>query len=234
MARRPERRRSSRSSKSCRLSPGRAHDGRSREAASFFIGRCPLWGLAGYAERNTDRSGDRMLSWIALTLAMGPANLWSYSCDHFLYGACVRVPTGMSVTYEAPVDSGLHLIRHDSKEVALIYEGDAPEKPAGSTPDLRFTDGGYAVSGYVRSEEHSTRYDVYVRPGSSGAGSLHIRGSAATADELASLAAVVGGFRVCNFQQSKRAQTLTCPRRAEWGQRLSEWVMRASTSGKSN
>ncbi len=40
-----------------------------------FVGRCPLWGLAGYAERTTDRSGDRMLSWIALTLAMGPANL---------------------------------------------------------------------------------------------------------------------------------------------------------------
>ncbi|CRD46023.1 hypothetical protein BN126310140 [Stenotrophomonas thermophila] len=143
MARRPERRRSSRSSKSCRLSPGRAHDGRSREAASFFVGRCPLWGLAGYAERTTDRSGDRMLSWIALTLAMGPANLWSYSCDHFLYGARVRVPTGMSVTYEAPVDFGLHRIRRDGRDVALIYEGDAPEKPVpGSTPDLRFTDGG--------------------------------------------------------------------------------------------
>ena len=45
-----------------------------------------------------------MLSWIALTLAAGSADLWSYGCDHFLYGACLRVPTGMSVTYEAPAD----------------------------------------------------------------------------------------------------------------------------------
>lgn len=146
------------------------------------------------------------------------SGLWSYSCDHFLYGACLRVPTGMSVTYEAPVDFGVHRVRRDDREVALIYEGDAPEKPAsGSTPDLRFTDGGYVVSGYARAEGRSTRYDVYVRPGSFGAGSLHIRGSAATADELASLAAVVGGFRICNFQQSKRSQTLTCPRRASGG-----------------
>ncbi len=201
----------------------------------FLLGDARFRDAGGYAERNTDRSGDSMLSWIALTLSMGPANLWSYSCDHFLYGACMRVPTGMSVTYEAPVDFGLHRIRHEGREVALIYEGDAPEKPAsGSTPDLRFADGGYVVSGYARAEGGSTRYDVYVRPGSSGAGSLHIRGSAATSDELASLAAVVGGLRICNFQQSKRSQTLTCPRHAEWGPRLSEWVMRSSTSGKSN
>ncbi len=189
MARRPERRRSSRSSKSCRLSPGRAHDGRSREAASF-VGRCPLWGLAGYAERTTDRSGDRMLSWIALTLAMGPANLWSYSCDHFLYGACVRVPTGMSVTYEAPVDSGLHLIRHDSKEVALIYEGDAPKsrKHAGSAFNgRRICRVGIRKVGRTFHPVRRLRSARIV-----GAGSLHIRGSAATADELASLAAVVG------------------------------------------
>ena len=163
------------------------------------------------------------------------SGLWSYSCDHFLYGACLRVPTGMSVTYEAPVDFGVHRVRRDDREVALIYEGDAPEKPAsGSTPDLRFTDGGYAVSAYARAEGRSTRYDVYVRPGSSGAGSLHIRGAAATADELAGLAAVVGGFRICNFQRSKHSQTLICPRRAEWGPRLSEWVVRASTSGKAD
>lgn len=176
-----------------------------------------------------------MLSWIALTLAAGSADLWSYGCDHFLYGACLRVPTGMSVTYEAPIDFGLHRVRRGDREVALIYEGDAPEKPVpGSTPDLRFTDGGYAVSAYARAEGRSTRYDVYVRPGSSGAGSLHIRGAAATADELAGLAAVVGGFRICDFQRSKHSQTLTCPRRAEWGPRLSEWVVRASTRGKAD
>ncbi|WP_286040862.1 MULTISPECIES: hypothetical protein [unclassified Stenotrophomonas] len=141
----------------------------------------------------------------------------------------------MSVTYEAPVDFGVHRVRREDREVALIYEGDAPERPApGSTPELRFTESGFAVSGYAKAEGRSTRYDVYVRPSVSGAGSLHIRGAAATADELASLATVVGGFRICSFQQSKRSQTLICPRRAEWGQRLSEWVMRASTREKSN
>ena len=156
-----------------------------------------------------------MLSWIALTLAAGSADLWSYGCDHFLYGACLRCRRhvrdlrGTCRLWSAP--------RQARRRKLPDLRGAMPRKAcarkhAGSALYGRRI----CRVGYARAEGRSTRYDVYVRPGSSGAGSLHIRGSATTADDSPA-GRRRRGFRICNFQQSKTLTDIDLSRRAEWG-----------------
>lgn len=153
------------------------------------------------------------------------ATLWAYSCDHFLHGACLRVPTGMSISYESPADFGIHEVLKDQRRVLLVYEGDAPQPPSpGSSIDLKLTLPGYQLSGYRTAEGDSTRYDIFVTPDRSGAMPLHLIGTATSASQRKDLAAAVGGFRVCSFKRNHSNQTLTCPRQSVWGKPLAEWV----------
>ena len=153
------------------------------------------------------------------------ATLWAYSCDHFLHGACLRVPTGMSISYESPADFGIHEVLKDQRRVLLVYEGDAPQPPSpGSSIDLKLTLPGYQLSGYRTAEGDSTRYDIFVTPDRSGAMPLHLIGTATGASQRKDLAAAVGGFRVCSFKRNHSNQTLTCPRQSVWGKPLAEWV----------
>lgn len=153
------------------------------------------------------------------------ANLWGYSCDHFLYGACLRVPTGMSVSYDSPADFGIHDVLEDQRSVLLVYEGDAPQQPSpGSSIDLKLTLPGYQLSGYRTPDGDSTRYDIFVKPDRSGGMPLHLIATAAGASQRKALAAAVSGFRVCSFKRNHSSQTLTCPRQSAWGKPLAEWV----------
>ncbi|MCW6027776.1 hypothetical protein K4043_07100 [Stenotrophomonas sp. SRS1] len=151
--------------------------------------------------------------------------VWAYSCDHFLYGACLRVPTGMSISYESPADFGIHEVLKEQRRVLLVYEGDAPQPPSpGSSIDLKLTLPDYQLSGYRTAEGDSTRYDIFVKPGRSGVMPLHLIGTATGASQRKDLAAAVGSFRVCSFKRNHSSQTLTCPRQSVWGKPLAEWV----------
>lgn len=151
---------------------------------------------------------------------------WAYSCDHFLYGACLSVPTGMSVSYESPADFGIHEVLKDQRSVLLVYEGDAPQPPGpGFSIDLKMSLPGYQLSGYRTAEGESTRYDIFVTPDRSGAMPLHLIATATDASQRKDLAAAVGGFRVCSFKRNHSSQTLTCPRQSTWGKPLAEWVV---------
>lgn len=153
------------------------------------------------------------------------ATLWGYSCDHFFQGACLRVPTGMSVSYASPADFGLHEVLRDHRRVLLVYEGDAPQQPSpGSSLDLKLSLPGYQLSGYRAPEGDSTRYDIFVTPDRSGVMPLHLIARTTGASQRKELAAAVGGFRVCSFKRNHSSQTLTCPRQSVWGKTLAEWV----------
>lgn len=153
------------------------------------------------------------------------AAIWGHSCDHLLYGACLRVPAGMSISYESPADFGIHDVLKDQRSVLLVYEGDAPQPPSpGSSIDLKLTLPGYQLSGYRTAEGDSTRYDIFVKPDRSGVMPLHLIGTATGASQRKDLAAAVGGFRVCSFKRNHSSQTLTCPRQSVWGKPLAEWV----------
>ena len=153
------------------------------------------------------------------------ANLWAYSCDHFLHGACLRIPSGMSVNYEAPADFGLHRVQVEGREVVLVYEGDAPgRRPADTQADLKLTAPGYQLYAFKVSEGKSVRYDLHVSSAKSEVMPLHLVARTTGAVEQAALAAVLGGFRVCSFKRNRTDQTLVCPRRSMWGQALSEWA----------
>ncbi len=152
--------------------------------------------------------------------------LWNYSCDHFMYGACLRVPSGMSLTYEVPADFGLHRIDSGGREVLTVYEGNAPQRPAkGSVPEINLRQGGYTVTGSRSEEGERVRYEVFVRQDKRDTPALHLVAAVADADERLQLAAVLGGFRGCSFRRSQDSQTLVCPRKSPWGEQLAEWVI---------
>lgn len=152
------------------------------------------------------------------------SNLWSYSCDHFLHGSCLRIPHGMSVTYEAPADFGLHRVHSDGREVVMVYEGDAPSRPPAGVPDVTLGMSGHLLHALKVREAGGVRYDLHVSSSVSDAMSLHLTGQTTNAAEQAALAAVLGGFRICSFKRNRTAQRLVCPRRSAWGQALSTWV----------
>lgn len=173
-----------------------------------------------------------------LALALAPATvsaqeskLWDYSCDHFLFGACLRIPSGMAATHSVPADFGFHVVKHVDRDVLTIYEGDAPQRPsAGRSPSLSLKSPGYRLSGYRVVEAARTRYDVYIDSDRKGVMSIHLSGTAGDEAEHKELAAALGGFRMCSFRQSRSEQTLTCPRRSEWGQQLEQWLEAAPES----
>ncbi|WP_312318363.1 hypothetical protein [Stenotrophomonas sp.] len=153
------------------------------------------------------------------------SDLSRYSCDHFLLGACLRVPNGMSTTYSMPADYGLHVVTRGDRSVLTLYEGDAPQRPhADASSTLSLTTSGYRLFGFLTNDEGGVRYDVYVDTDRTGVMSVHLRGVVADEAQRKDLAAALGGFRMCTFKRSSRDQILTCPRRAVWGQQLAQWV----------
>jgi len=157
------------------------------------------------------------------------AELWGYSCDHFLFGACLRIPAGMEATHSVPADFGFHVIKRDDREVLTVYEGDAPQRPAADrVPNLSFKAPGYRVSGFRTADAARARYDVYVDSDRKGVMSIHLSGTVGDASQRNELAAALGGFRVCSFRQSRSDQTLTCPRRSAWGAQLAQWLESSS------
>lgn len=154
------------------------------------------------------------------------AGLWGYGCDHYLHGACIRLPNGMAVGHQVPADFDLHTLTSNGREVLTIYEGDAPQRPSSSAvPDIALEIAGHRLRGYKTVGGDSVTYDVYVDSVRPGDMVLHMRGVTHDADQQKDLAAALGGFRVCNFKKSQHHDTLVCPRRGPWGAQLGGWVV---------
>lgn len=156
-------------------------------------------------------------------------NLWAYGCDHFLYGACFRVPNDIAVTHTIKADFGLHTFMHGKQSVLTAYEGDAPSRaPSDPTKSLELRADGYHLRGFIEDRPGSSRYIVFVDSDRKGDMKIHLTGETNGPDDRAILAAILGGFRVCRFKQTRNDQILACPRRSDWGQRVAAWVMGAT------
>lgn len=153
-------------------------------------------------------------------------DLWSYSCDHFLFGACVRLPSGTSAGQVVPSDFSLHDVRRDGRQIMTIYEGDAPARvPSSASPEIELIGNGYSLQGFRDTVGTTTRYNVYVKFPRKSDMSIHISGEVGSEAEKDGLARTIGGFRICRFKVGRTEQALVCPRRAEWGPQLAEWII---------
>lgn len=171
-----------------------------------------------------------LLALVPLNVNAQRSELWRYGCDYFMYGACLRVPNGMSVSYENPADYSIHRVRSGAGDVLTIYEGDSPQRPSqGLIPKLELTRLGSSVSVYERELDGRNYYDVYINSKSSGTGSVHLSAITSTLGERDELAVVLGGLRTCRFKRNATADTLMCPSRGEWGKDLADLVARPSS-----
>lgn len=158
--------------------------------------------------------------------------LWAYGCDHFLYGACFRIPNDISVTHTVPVDFGLHTFMREGHGVLTVYEGDAPGgAPSALAQSLELKGNGYHLRGYIQHQGQSSRYVVIVDSARAGDMTLNLSGETNSLNDKNILAAILGGFRVCRFKQTRNDQVLACPRSSDWGQRLASWVIGAREDG---
>lgn len=166
------------------------------------------------------------LSVLSFTASAQDRDLWSYSCDHFLFGACMRLPSGTSASHVVPADFSLHGVRRDGREILTIYEGDTPERvPSSASPEMELISNGYRLQGFRDTVGSTTRYNVYIKSTRMSDMSVHIAGEVGSESAKDDLARTIGGFRLCRFKVGRTEQALVCPRRAEWGRQLAEWVV---------
>ena len=152
-------------------------------------------------------------------------NLWTYRCDHFLHGACLRLPNGTSAKHSVPADFSLHEIDRDGRRILTIYEGDAPERPSSTvSAEVEWVKNGYRLTGFRETVGLITRYSVYITSTRESDRSLHLSGEVGNESQKEDLARTLGGLRLCRFKVSRTEQMLACPRQAEWGRQLAEWV----------
>jgi len=163
---------------------------------------------------------------LSFTAPAQDRDLWSYSCDHFLFGACLRLPNGTSAGHVVPADFSLHDVRRDGREILTIYEGDAPERvPSSASPEIELISNGYRLQGFRDTVGSTTRYNVYIKSQRKSDMSVHISGEVGSESEKDDLARTIGGFRLCRFKVGGTEQVLVCPRRAQWGRQLAEWII---------
>src|ERR1700754_2112459 len=58
--------------------------------------------------------------------------LWLYPCDVYMSSSCMRLPSGMSASYEVPAEYGIYTVHASGKDLVSIYAGAAPDVPGGS------------------------------------------------------------------------------------------------------
>lgn len=172
----------------------------------------------------------RKSAWLLLLLPISASaqdqGLWGYGCDHFLYGACFRIPNDISVMHTVPADFSLHTFMREEQSVLTVYEGDAPQRAtSAAAKSLELSANGYQLRGFIEHLGARSRYVVFVDSQRAGDMSLHLVGETNSPMDRKTLAAVLGGFRVCRFKQTRSDQILACPRRSDWGQQLAAWVV---------
>lgn len=168
----------------------------------------------------------------ALSMSVWPAaaqdaELWLYTCDHFLGSACLRLPNFMSVSYEVPTGFGLHQVSAKSGMSLTLYEGDARSRSISEdAPSLSFSADGREVTGYHQSKGTGREVvDVVVLQGGSGKGAVHLHVLIESEAQRADAARVLAGFRPCRLRISRRETTQSCPRVSSIGERLAAWLM---------
>ena len=156
--------------------------------------------------------------------------LWLYSCDVLLPNTCFRLPTGMSVTYQVPTDSGVYQVKRSDGVSMLIYTGSAPDRSRMTgVPSLELDSSTHRLTAFVSGGGETGNLDIFISPKASRSTTTvtHLH-SNRTNDSRDLMAQVVSGLRPC---VRKSREHLVCPTRSIWGEALSRWVLDVGAKG---
>ena len=150
--------------------------------------------------------------------------LWLYSCDVLLPNTCFRLPTGMSVTYQVPADSGVYQVKRSDGVSMVIYTGSAPDRSrTAGVPSLELDSSTHRLTAFVSGSGETGNLDILISPKASRSTTTvtHLHANR-TNDSRDLMAQVVSGLRPC---VRKSREHLVCPTRSIWGEALSRWVL---------
>ena len=156
--------------------------------------------------------------------------LWLYSCDVLLPNTCFRLPTGMSVTYQVPADSGVYQVRRSDGVSMVIYTGSAPDRSRMTgVPSLELDSSTHRLTAFVSGSVENGNLDILISPkaGRSTTTVTHLHSNRANGSRDL-MAQVVSGLRPC---ERKSREHLVCPTRSIWGEALSRWVLDVGAKG---
>lgn len=145
--------------------------------------------------------------------------VWLYPCDVYMSVSCIRLPNGMSVSYEVPADSGIYTVKSSGKDLASVYIGSAPRLPSG-VPSLKLTSADAKLTGFLGQRDGEHTLDIVIIPERKGIATTHFFASFADS-QRSDVVTVASSLRACR-KPSKEA--LWCPSESEWGAKIAEWL----------
>jgi hypothetical protein len=146
-------------------------------------------------------------------------NLWQFPCDVYMSPACMRLPGGMSVSYEVPADFGMYTVTSSGEGLVKVYVGFAPQLPSG-IPSLKLDSTNASMRGFLEKRDGINKLDVVITPKDKHLYTVHL--FAQFPDERrSSVAAVLSGMRACRL---RGREELRCPAEAQWGRAMEDWI----------
>lgn len=149
----------------------------------------------------------------------GDQKVWLYPCDVYMSVSCIRLPNGMSVSYEVPVDFGLYTVKSSGMNLVSVYIGSAPRLPSG-VPSLKLTSPDVRLTGFLGQRDGKHTLDIIITPRRKSVATTHLFATFADS-QRSDVASVASSLRAC-LRPSK--EELWCPSESEWGATIEEWL----------
>lgn len=145
--------------------------------------------------------------------------LWLYPCDVYISSSCMRLPTGMSASYEVPADYGIYTVRASGKDLISIYAGAAPDVPGGS-PSIKLDSSVATLRGFIKRDNGLNKVDLVISPRDDHASTVHVF-ALFSDDERSDVARIVSSIRACRKPDREESW---CPKESPWGEALRNWI----------
>lgn len=165
-------------------------------------------------------SVERLLLLLLLPLAaiVSARDLSEYPCTVFSVDVCFRLPVGTHVDYSIPSDFGLYRVLKDTKPVAAIYVGNAPQITDGPTAPSVSESTNWTIKVYRDVVAPVETLDIYITPKTKDVSIVHISAelNSSTHNELREL---LSSLRPCKPIKSGGQK---CPIDSAWSKELTK------------